>query len=79
VREVLENVNRKEAMVHRNYAVAARFYSYGVLTDQLNGLLRPFFGASSQLVHTPQLHVAPPPRTPAPRMKPVPQRVADSP
>jgi len=78
VREVLANADRKEAMVRRNYAVAARFYSYGVLTEQLNGLLRPFFGAASQLVRTPQMHVAHPPRTPAPGMKPVPQRVADS-
>ncbi len=49
VKTVLENPARRDAMVGQNYAVAARHYSYGVLTDQLGAILRQFFGTSVRL------------------------------
>jgi glycosyltransferase involved in cell wall biosynthesis len=68
VREALQDPDRRKAMVLRNYAVAARHYSYRVLKDQLNGLLRPFFGPALSLKRTPQMHVAKqsPPAAPEP-------------
>jgi glycosyltransferase involved in cell wall biosynthesis len=58
VRETLQDPGRRKAMVRRNYAVAARHYSYGVLKDQLNSLLKPFFGPAPSLDRTPRMHVA---------------------
>ncbi len=46
---VLEDSDRREAMVRRNYAVAARHFSYGVLADKLNVVLKPFFGPGAAL------------------------------
>ena len=68
VRETLQNPDRRTAMVRRNYAVAARHYSYGVLKDQLNSLLRPFFGPALALDRTPRMHIAndTPPLAPEP-------------
>jgi len=44
VREILENPQRREQMVERNYEVATRHYSYAVLRKRLNFLMGNFFG-----------------------------------
>ena len=44
VREVLENPERRQAMVDLNYEVATRHYSYGVLRKRLGFVLSNFFG-----------------------------------
>jgi glycosyltransferase involved in cell wall biosynthesis len=44
VREILENSQRREQMVERNYLVATRHYSYAVLRKRLNFLMGNFFG-----------------------------------
>jgi glycosyltransferase involved in cell wall biosynthesis len=54
VRDVLADSDRREAMVRRNYAVAARHFAYGVLRDQLEILLKPFFGPKSALSRPPR-------------------------
>ena len=44
VRELLVNPERREAMVEKNYAIAARYFSFAVLRKHLNYLLINFFG-----------------------------------
>ncbi|MCF8081326.1 MAG: hypothetical protein K9K88_18775, partial [Desulfobacterales bacterium] len=58
VKTVLENPARRDAMVGQNYAVAARHYSYGVLTDQLGAILRQFFGTSVRLSPPQRMQIA---------------------
>lgn len=44
VRELLVNPERRRAMVEKNYAIAARHFSFAVLRKHLNYLLINFFG-----------------------------------
>jgi hypothetical protein len=44
VRELLVNPERREAMIEKNYAIAARHFSFAVLRKHLNYLLINFFG-----------------------------------
>jgi glycosyltransferase involved in cell wall biosynthesis len=44
VNEILMSPERREKMVARNYAVAARHYSYSVLRNHLNTFMNNFFG-----------------------------------
>ena len=44
VRELLVNPERRQAMVEKNYAIAARHFSFAVLRKHLNYLLINFFG-----------------------------------
>jgi glycosyltransferase involved in cell wall biosynthesis len=44
VRELLVDPERREAMVEKNYAIAARHFSFAVLRKHLNYLLINFFG-----------------------------------
>ena len=44
VRDVLESGERREKMVHTNYEIASRHYSFAVLRRWLNTLLTNFFG-----------------------------------
>ena len=44
VRDVLESPENREKMVHTNYEIASRHYSFGVLRRWLNTLLTNFFG-----------------------------------
>jgi glycosyltransferase involved in cell wall biosynthesis len=44
-RDVLENSERRQAMVEHNYVIASRHYSYTVLESKLNNILINFFGA----------------------------------
>jgi glycosyltransferase involved in cell wall biosynthesis len=46
VREILESRLRRKKMVSRNYAIAARHFSYDVLGNQLNAIMKSFFGDS---------------------------------
>jgi len=48
VKEILESPERKEKMVSKNYAIAARKYSYRVLRKQLTAILTAFFGDSME-------------------------------
>jgi glycosyltransferase involved in cell wall biosynthesis len=43
---VLENPELREQMTAHNYAVAARHYSYAMLTRQLKNLMANFFGVN---------------------------------
>jgi glycosyltransferase involved in cell wall biosynthesis len=48
IREILKSRKRKEEMVNSNYEIAKQHYSYAVLRDQLNPILRLFFGDSAK-------------------------------
>ena len=66
VREVLEDADRRAAMVRQNYAVASRHFAYGVLQDQLEVLLKPFFGPTPTRLRTPERPLAEKARPPEP-------------
>jgi hypothetical protein len=59
VREILESLKRRKAMVTNNYRIAARHYSYSVLRNQLTAILKGFFGDSAG-----ELSAKTPPLTP---------------
>ena len=44
VNEILTSSERRERMVEKNYAIASRHYSYAILRNHLNALLKNFFG-----------------------------------
>jgi len=44
VLNVLESPNRKQKMVDDNYAIAAKYFSYSVLRNQLHNIMLHFFG-----------------------------------
>lgn len=44
VKHVLQSPDRRRQMTEKNYEIAARYYSYGVLRNQLNYLVNVFFG-----------------------------------
>ncbi len=46
VKQLLESSIRREIMVTFNYEIAARYYSYSVLRNQLNTIMNNFFGDS---------------------------------
>jgi hypothetical protein len=53
VKEILESPKLREKMVNTNYEVASRYYSYGVLRNQLNSMMNEFFhGPEQYLSHT---------------------------
>ncbi|MGD8368660.1 MAG: glycosyltransferase family 4 protein [Desulfobacterales bacterium] len=70
VQAVLEDADRREAMVRRNYAVAARHFAYGVLRDQFDMLLKPFFGPKSAVSGIPQTPPSEKPRPAGPDDRP---------
>jgi len=43
VREILESWERREIMVHHNYEIAQRHYSYSVLRKQFSAIINDFF------------------------------------
>ena len=54
VKEILESPKLREKMVNTNYEVASRYYSYGVLRNQLSAMMNEFFhGPEQYLSHTP--------------------------
>lgn len=46
VREILESRVRRKKMVAHNYSIAARHFSYDVLGNQLNAIMKSIFGDS---------------------------------
>jgi len=44
--EILDSTERREKMVTANYQIASRFYSYSILRNQLNAILKKLFGDS---------------------------------
>ena len=49
VRALLLDQEAREAMTHRNFEIARRFFSFTMLEQRLTGLLQSFFGASPEV------------------------------
>lgn len=52
VRELLESPARREAAVNLNYDIAAHYFSYNLLCDQINSLLKHQFGYQVNLLNS---------------------------